>query len=510
MKKKKNGIIVAAVYITVLFLCVTSVQAGEECTIGVASGRATTDGRSLLWKTRDNSDNPDNEIYFVQNYRYHFVAVVNAGSTLPWMGVNEKGFAIVNSLSTDLPGGNSGMGNGSFMRYALGTCATVSELEHLLDSTNVSGRQTQANFGVIDSTGAAAIFETAADQYWKYDAQDSAVAPDGFVLRTNFAFNGGGDGGIERFIRSEILINDYFSGDTLNYKSILRGQMRDFTDRSGAPFGIPYNGQYSPSAPWGYVYTYYSICRASSVAAAVIHGVGEGEPGKLSTMWAMLGQPASTIAVPFWPVGITPPEANGYPTAPLCDKANEIKNILFDYAANSWMLNSYVLRDGRQGGLWTNTFPAEDSIITATRERMQQWRISAPPVSELLGFENALAEYAHRRLNRAYDDIVSFLPQMENSGPAQVFVLRQNFPNPFNAVTSIEIELFKASEILLTIYDMNGVKVKVLVKGNRAPGRYRIFWSGRDDNHIPVSSGCYFYRFEAGHQSQTGKMLLIR
>lgn len=154
----------------------------EGCTIGVAAGSATSDGRPLVWKTRD-SNAHDNEVVYNTMHAYKFVAVINANVLdYSWMGVNNKGFAILNSYSPDLPGGSTGYGNGSIMRYALGTCATVADFEELLTTTNQTGRTTQANFGVIDATGAAAIYETSGTQYWKYDANNIAQAPNGYVL----------------------------------------------------------------------------------------------------------------------------------------------------------------------------------------------------------------------------------------------------------------------------------------------------------------------------------------
>ncbi|MBN2365079.1 MAG: hypothetical protein EH225_03120, partial [Calditrichaeota bacterium] len=112
----------------------------EGCTIGVALGRATPDGRPLLWKTRDASAT-DNEVYYRTSLPIKYVCVISAGITSnSWMGVNSKGFAIINSVSSDLPGGTTGMGNGTLMAYVLGHCATVSDFQNLLDSTNVTGR----------------------------------------------------------------------------------------------------------------------------------------------------------------------------------------------------------------------------------------------------------------------------------------------------------------------------------------------------------------------------------
>jgi hypothetical protein len=133
------------------------------CTIGVAAGKATNDGRPLVWKTRD-SQGLNNEVVYNTSWTYKFIALIDAGQTsYSWVGVNEKGFAILNSAIGDLPGG-SGPGNGYVMTIALGTCATVAEFEHFLDSTNVTGRSTRANFGVLDSTGAAKIIETGGKQ----------------------------------------------------------------------------------------------------------------------------------------------------------------------------------------------------------------------------------------------------------------------------------------------------------------------------------------------------------
>ena len=75
----------------------------EGCTIGVAAGRATSDGRPLVWKTRDGV-RYDDEVLYLTSHKYKFITVINAGQTdFAWMGVNEKGFAILDSDVYDLP-----------------------------------------------------------------------------------------------------------------------------------------------------------------------------------------------------------------------------------------------------------------------------------------------------------------------------------------------------------------------------------------------------------------------
>ncbi|MCA9022730.1 MAG: peptidase C45, partial [Planctomycetaceae bacterium] len=125
----------------------------DACTTAVISGKATVDGRPLLWKNRD-APARHNEVALLTEGPLRAVAVVNAGSRRSaWMGMNEAGFCIENSLSTDLrqPGKKTGPANGLLIKRALLTCRTVADFKRLLEDTNQSGRRTVANFGVIDA-----------------------------------------------------------------------------------------------------------------------------------------------------------------------------------------------------------------------------------------------------------------------------------------------------------------------------------------------------------------------
>jgi len=472
----------------------------EGCTIGVAAGVATSDGRPLVWKTRD-SPSEDNEVIYNTSFPIKFLSVVSAGYSYSWMGVNEKGFAIINSMSADLPGSYND--NGRIMRDALGTCYTVDDFQHLLDSTNVPGaRRTQSNYAVIDSTGAAAIFETGDTIYWKYDALDTNQAPDGYILRTNFSMAGGGIAGIERYYRTVNLIADFYSGDTLNHKSILRTQMRDFSDYGSNPVPVPFPNSWIPGRPFGYIFTGVSICRSASVSTAVIHGVLPNESAKLSTMWTILGQPASAIAVPYWPVGNTPGAANGIPTAPLCNVAKQIKSILYDYPDNTNYIDSYKLLDGTGNGLWTIAFQAEDSIFTETDSAMTNWRINLPAIANMLSFETNIADYALNKLTEFYSvldiyDKINFQPQG--------YVLLQNYPNPFNPTTTFEFSIPKNEFVTLKIYNLLGQEVVTLVSDKLMPGNYKYNW---DASHL--ASGMYFYKLESDSYCSTKKLILVK
>lgn len=460
--------------------------AGEECTIGVASGSATADGRPLLWKTRDYSSAPDNKVHYNTSHKYKFLSVTNAESDLAWMGTNEQGFAIVNSLSRDLNSGSSGPGNGTLMRDALGACKSVADFQDYLDSTNISGRRTLANFGVVDSSGAAAIFETGGNYYYRFDAK---TAEPGYLIRTNFSESGGGSAGIERYKRSAVLIDNFHRGDTLHYKSLLRHQMRDFSDENSNAVSVPYPDSWPGGGPYGYINCEKSICRSSSVSAAVIHGVLPGEDPGLTTMWVMLGQPATTISLPYWPVGETPVEAGGYATSQLCDEARSIKRLVFDYSGSKHFIDSYKLRDSHGDGLWSGLFPLEDSVFSRTKRYMDSLRLlSSLPVHSMLDTEGLNAAEALSHLQECRSSIAVDVDAVESKG------LISFYPNPAN--NTIYIDCCEESDIDVQIFDMNG---RVLL--------HRLLGERRDLAIEFLPSGIYIIQIIANHAIYHLKLL---
>jgi C1A family cysteine protease len=85
-----------------------------------------------------------------------------------------------------------------------------------------------------------------------------------------------------------------------------------------------------------------------------------------------------------------------------------------------------------------------------------------------------------------------------------------NFPNPFNPSTTISYQLSTDSDVILTIYNIKGQKVKTLVNETLPAGRVSVVWNGEDNNSKQVSSGIYFYKLSVGNHQQTKKMLLLK
>jgi hypothetical protein len=90
------------------------------------------------------------------------------------------------------------------------------------------------------------------------------------------------------------------------------------------------------------------------------------------------------------------------------------------------------------------------------------------------------------------------------------FALLPNFPNPFNPSTAIAVDLPKESMVSLKVYDVLGNEVESLHDGQLEAGRHWFVWSGRNERGLNVSSGVYLARMQAGSQTFTRKMLLMK
>lgn len=90
------------------------------------------------------------------------------------------------------------------------------------------------------------------------------------------------------------------------------------------------------------------------------------------------------------------------------------------------------------------------------------------------------------------------------------FKLYPNYPNPFNGETKIEYELPQGGVVCLRIFNLTGEEVVTLVEGVELPGRYSVYWDGRDKLGKEVSSGVYLCHLEAAGFSSFMKLCMIR
>lgn len=85
------------------------------------------------------------------------------------------------------------------------------------------------------------------------------------------------------------------------------------------------------------------------------------------------------------------------------------------------------------------------------------------------------------------------------------FKLYQNYPNPFNPETTIEYSINKPGEVILTIHDIIGRKIRTLVNSFQKIGNYKVNFDAKN-----MSSGVYIYRLSLNSIITQKKMLLIQ
>ena len=90
------------------------------------------------------------------------------------------------------------------------------------------------------------------------------------------------------------------------------------------------------------------------------------------------------------------------------------------------------------------------------------------------------------------------------------FLVRDNYPNPFNPITTIQYELPNYSNVKVTLFDITGRTIKEINFGEMVPGRYAYVWDGTNDAGNLVSTGIYFFQINAGSNTAIKKMLLLK
>jgi hypothetical protein len=85
------------------------------------------------------------------------------------------------------------------------------------------------------------------------------------------------------------------------------------------------------------------------------------------------------------------------------------------------------------------------------------------------------------------------------------FSLSQNYPNPFNPTTTIKFDIPKLSNVKISVYDITGKELEVLVNEKLQAGTYQTTLNASN-----FSSGVYFYRLQTEDFSETKKLILLK
>mgnify|MGYP000117780845 CR=1 FL=1 len=385
------------IFLLVLIKISISLSFAEECTTGLASGRVTIDGLPLLWKNRDSGHNNNEVAYFCWG-KTRFIGIINADDTTQiWAGVNNYGFAIMNAESRDMavPEEDTQYDDeGYLMKEALIRSKTVDDFEVMLKETNIGGRKVTSNFGVIDAKGGTSFFETGNHEYFRFDADDSEMCREGFLIRANFAFKGyGGEGyGKKRYQRAFDLFKKGIGLSRLNYSYVISKVTRDIYLSS-----IRKNSNFTK--------TNDTVNRYRTVSCAIFQGVKTNEDPRLTTFWCALGEPAVSISIPLWTYsGGVPTVLDSVGYSPLNKVFQELKSYAYSDSSDSKMINT-----DRLAMIQKELDKTQGIIFRKTERKLRKWRKKFPSQKEVVNFQKKMAQKAFKASVKVRTKIVSEL-----------------------------------------------------------------------------------------------------
>jgi len=192
-----------------------------------------------------------------------------------------------------------------------------------------------------------------------------------------------------------------------------------------------------------------------------------------------------------------------------------------------WELPAVMIRSGEHKLVWLDGQETEGPLHAPLNMYAggDVIRLSVPSAAG--GREIDHREYgrmqADQSVGRSRDGAADWIHQNEptpgapNSGlivhpgpvPSAV-VLRDNYPNPFNAGTNLVFGLPAYQRVRIEVFDTRGRRVATLVDEYRKKGFYPVKWDGTDAGGRATASGVYFARMDAGGVTLTNTMTLVR
>jgi hypothetical protein len=199
----------------------------------------------------------------------------------------------------------------------------------------------------------------------------------------------------------------------------------------------------------------------------------------------------------------------------------------------SWFFNQWIYGQGWPKYAATHSWSANTLTLTIYQQQSASWPTYTMPVQVRAYFSSNDTTFLVQDSLRSQSFIIPLAAQPDSivldpdawilkqivNPPTDVsekeipggFTLFQNYPNPFNPSTTIHFSLSSQerdgvrSHASLKVFDLLGREVSTLVDGVMEPGEHTVEFNGEN-----LSSGLYIYRLNAGGQTLSKSMLLLK
>jgi hypothetical protein len=177
---------------------------------------------------------------------------------------------------------------------------------------------------------------------------------------------------------------------------------------------------------------------------------------------------------------------------------------IVDVAAGSFTGSVYLI-DGASGGLiWES--PSEAKIFTVRPIK----DVNGDGYDDVIAGQQMLGGVGGRFFVISGGTVEPTSTDEGIKGPPEDYQLLSNYPNPFNARTTISFVLPEAVNARIDIYNIAGQRIRTLTNSYREAGEYSVAWDSRDNYGNEVATGVYFFRLDAGDLQKSQKMTLIK
>lgn len=202
-----------------------------------------------------------------------------------------------------------------------------------------------------------------------------------------------------------------------------------------------------------------------------------------------------TKGMPSIPVHLTPPNYSTNLSVPILftwskpleftDGIYTIEKYLVEFTSDTVSMNNHFVRVPLDTFLYESSFSAYTNYF---------WRVSA---KSNIGWGQKSNWWKFSTASTIINKIGSSIPDK--------FGLYNNYPNPFNPITNIRIDIAKNCIVSLKIYDVSGKQIAEMINGRVEAGSYIFNYNA---GNLP--SGVYFYRLKTENYIETKKMILLK